>query len=267
LLAALLCAGVIIGSDSGETGGAAVRIAASTSLLECAVYDLLGNEPGIEVTTLIPPGNCPGHFDVSPRTATRLKNADLLLHHDYQEALARKLKGLSGERLMVASFKTPGSFLIPANYLLLLQEVKSVLQTRYPELGERLERNLSVAKKRLRKLAEKLDQHPSAWSDTPVIVASHQKLFIEHIGFRPVGVLKRPSGMHPKDLQNLLKLEPELIVGNLQSNATAARRLGQRMEKPVAVLTNFPAGTGNKHNYEQMVLDNLKALKEAWNQR
>jgi len=262
---AAVLAGVFIGA--GPVAAAApprYRLVVTTSLLECALIDLLRAQAGVEITRLIPPGNCPGHFDISPQMLAQMQRADLLVRHDYQEEFGRKYARLGSRELRVGVITSPGSFLIPDNYASLLQQLQTLLAERFPELQPRLAANLQQAGQELQSLSTEMQAASAAWKDVPAIVAQPQLQFAKFLGFNAVGTLPRPSDMRARDLQTLLQTKPALIIGNLQSDAAAARQLGKRMDVPVAVLSNFPGGNGDHLSYRGMALDNLQALQQAW---
>lgn len=254
-------------NSKGQHESQTYRVAVTTSLLECAVQDVFGADQRCELTRLIPPGNCPGHFDITPGAVSRLKDAELMLRHDYQQTVGRKFTQLGGEGLTVEVVETPGSFLIPRNYAELLRQVSAVLIDIFPETRPDVQKNQQKVLTRLTRLEEQLNQAAAVWKGAPVIVAAHQKQFVKHLGFRPVGELKRPSDMSARDLQGLLNTAPALIVGNLQSNADAARNLASRMDVPVAVLTNFPGTPEYGSDYFAMVRKNLQRLQQAWQKK
>ena len=66
-------------------------IVVTTSLLQDVVERLLPEDSGLQVFRLIPPGACPGHFDLQPSVRYPLVNARLLFRHEFQEALADKV--------------------------------------------------------------------------------------------------------------------------------------------------------------------------------
>ena len=106
------------GPESGET------IVVTTSMLEHAVNDVSGGVANIEIVTLIPPGSCPGHFDLSPRLVPLINRASLVIRHDYQGMLEERIRKRAGDNINVLTVETGKSLLIPQNTPLLL----SVLQ-------------------------------------------------------------------------------------------------------------------------------------------
>ncbi len=241
------------------------RIVVTTSLLECGVNDLTDDQNGWAVTRLIPPGNCPGHFDISPKAASRLKASGVLIRHDYQKSLTKKIENFGGEDLNIVTVKTPGSFLIPANYLKLLRQLRTGVADHFPGSRPMLKENFQRQRQHLQKLDKELQQRTASWKGTPVIAAKHQKQFVRYLGFEPVGILPRPSDTTAKSLKALMDKDPALIIGNRQSNADAARNLAARMDVPVAIVSNFPGVGDETLDYTTLLQQNLKSIRDAWN--
>ncbi len=67
-----------------------VEVAVTNTYLQAAVNDLTAG--GVEVFCLMPPGMCPGHFDMSPEQIRRLLNSKALFRFDFQAGIDDKLK-------------------------------------------------------------------------------------------------------------------------------------------------------------------------------
>ena len=77
-------------------------------------------------------------------------------------------------------------------------------------------------------------------------------------------MIKRSEDLTPHDLEELLKLNVRGIVANLQEGCEAAVSLGQRMEVPVSVFSNFPDVEGYDEGYDNLLRENLRRLEETW---
>ena len=58
-------------------------VVVTTSLIESAVVDVSAGT--VETYRMIPPGACPGHYDVSPRDLQTIASSAAVFRHDYQE--------------------------------------------------------------------------------------------------------------------------------------------------------------------------------------
>lgn len=243
--------------------GGSGTVVVTTSLLEAAVRDYGTALPeGMEIVTLIPPGSCPGHFDLSPRALPLLQRASLVLRHDFQQGLDGQMRKLGGDSLRIEPIPAKGSLLVPANYAAMSAAVEQVLAELWPDQAQALQaRQVEIAKE-VTTLGESVLSKERPWLDAPVIASQQQQAFCAWLGLKVVATLARPDDTSPRQLAELLKTDAVLVVGNLQSDAQAARALAERKGIPVAVFSNFPA-TG-ENGYTNLIAANRKELEAAW---
>lgn len=257
------CAGVL-GVLTPAPAEEALRVVVTTAMIGSAVDELAMGER-VEVDELIPPGSCPGHFDLTPATMKRLRHAGLLIHHDFQDGLVKKLGHQRGKRLRI---ETSGSLTLPANFLELVRKVAAGLEPHLDEKGRaRLAKSLAGAQERLGGMDAEMKAAAKRWRGRAVVVSVMQRQFVEALGMKVVGELKRPEQLSPREWQKLAAAGPELIVGNLQSDAPAAEALGRRSGRPVAVLSNFPGADGYGRGFDGLLRANLARIEQATENR
>jgi len=81
ILVLALAATLLLGGCS-PAGTAKLKVVTSTSMMAQTVERVGGNQ--VDVVNIIPPAQCPGHFDVKPGDIQRLAEADLFLLHGWQ---------------------------------------------------------------------------------------------------------------------------------------------------------------------------------------
>jgi len=247
-------------------GGEQVTLVVTTSMLEAAAGDYRPALPeGLEIVRLIPPGSCPGHFDLSPRTVPILRRARLVIRHDFQESLDGKLRKLGGRSLRVHTVPTKGPLLVPANYAALSADLAEALATIWPERQKALQAQRDTIAAQLAAMGKKALIRGRPWRGTPVVASAMQQGFCSWLGLSVVQTLPRPDDTSPRQLARLLRSDAAIVVGNLQSDAKAARSLAQRKRVPVAVLSNFPAQA--EDGYRKLLGANLDQLEAAWQKR
>lgn len=259
--AAVATAGVLL-AVAGSTGprpAAGMTVMVTTSMLEAAVAELA--PPEVEIVRLMPPGACPGHFDVRPGQVEAVRRADLLLRHPFQEGFEDQLARAGALSAPVAAVGHGGSLLIPANYRLLLEEVAAALPV---AAGPDLDARLDAAVRRAHEVEADVRRRARAWEGRPVIAAVMQAEFCRWLGLEVVGTVGRPEEVSPRELEALLALEPELVVANLQSGTRAAEVLSGRLGVPLAVMSNFPASDAHDDGWEALVEANLERMAAAW---
>lgn len=241
----------------------APAVVVTTSVLEQATRDLLGPQSPVTVTSLQPPASCPGHFDLSPRLLPALRQARLLLRHDFQAGLDTRLEGIAGPELHIAALPSSGSLLVPAHYEALLQAAADQLAQAWPDQADTVRARLQALRPDLQALDRQLRQEALPLAGAPVIAAFHQQDFCRYLGLDVVAVLPPGEDHSPRRLQPLLEARAEAVVGNLQNGRQAAEALAERRDQPVAILSNFPGVPGYGDDLAALCRANLEQLRAA----
>ncbi len=242
-------------------------VVVTTSMLEAAARELLPSEADLELVSLAPPGTCPGHFDLSPRMVPLLHRADVLVRHDFQAGLDERLRALGLDSLRVVPAAAEGSLLVPASYLRLVDQIESALAAELPSRTADLSAARAATAARLARLEAEVRAIAAPWRGRRVLAGTQQAAFCRWLGLEVIGRFDRPEQMSPRELEELLALAPEAVVGNLQSDAETATALGARLGVGVAVLSNFPGAPGYGATYDDLVRADLERLAAAWTAR
>jgi len=239
-----------------------IRVVVTTSLLEAAVRDLTGG--AVEVERLVPPGSCPGHFDLRPADLERLLDARLVLLDVYQRPLAARLEGIAtrcGEAVLLPESRSP---LVPDGYAALLEELAR-------RAGPALGLDTATARLRLERLGRRLERlgtvlRREAAPMRGVRVVSSVRLaeLCRWLGLEVVATLPPNGDASPRALLRSTAAAPELVVASLQEGIGAARALAERYGVPVAVLSTFPGAPGFGSGYEELLRSDVRRLEEAW---
>ena len=239
-------------------------IVVTTSMLESAAREVLPVSRKIDIVRLLPPSSCPGHFDLSPQIIPTLRSAVMVVRHDYQDVLEQKMESIGAKNVSALKISTAGSPLIPLNYYEMVEQIGLLLSENYPGNIKEISRAETEVKHRIDTLTKTIRKHAEPWTGKPVIAAVNVKEFCEWLGFDVAGVIKRPEDTTPGDLEQLMKIKADMVVGNLQEGLQGAIFMGEKMKIPVAVLSNFPGADGYGLNYYQLMEENLKRLDAAW---
>jgi zinc transport system substrate-binding protein len=242
-------------------------IATTTSYLEAAARDLLGDQVG--VLRLAEPGTCPGHFDIRPSQAVALQACRLLLRFDFQKALDARLTGTGSNTPRVGEIVLRGGMCRPESYLTACRQTADHLVA----LGMLSQTNADV---RLQSLAARLE----AWSHEatnrvaeaglagqPVITSTHQRDFCEWLGLRVVATFRAADTASISEIEEAIdagKLEQvRLVIANLPEGRRTADALAERLRAQVVVFENFPALREGRVSFDAMIVANLEALLRA----
>jgi zinc transport system substrate-binding protein len=260
VLLLLVCLG-----SAWSVDAAASSIVVTTSMLESAAREVLPPEAGLKIVRLIPPASCPGHFDLTPGALRDIRNAVLVLRHDYQGGMEQKLNRINGGARVVA-VSTPGSLLIPSNYLKVVEQVALVLTEQMPALKTELNSRMAAVRVRIGDTERALRSEARDLRGIATIASANQKQFCEWLDLKVVSVFPRSEELLPGELASLVSTRAALVVGNLQEGDKVARSLGETLSLPVAIVSNFPAYDGSEPNYDQLLHDNVRRIKRACRQ-
>ena len=242
-----------------------LTIVVTTTVLECAVEDAFrDSSKNIQTARLIPPGGCPGHFDLTPKFLPALMQADVILHHSFQKNLKEKIEALGVEAENLIAVKNRPSLLIPQNYLKLIREIKDKLPENLPIASDNLEKNDPVLKTRINNLENFASPWREKFKKIKVITSTHQADFCRWLGFEVTGIMKRMENMTPDRLQSLMKADAQLVVVNLQSGTQAGQTISKRKDIPLAIVSNFPNTEGYGSDYTSLFRTNIHNIIRAY---
>ena len=241
-------------------------IVVTTTMLEAAVRDALGHSDKLRIIRLLPPGGCPGHFDLSPRALPLLRQARYIIRHDFQAALDRKIAHLGADDLESIAVKGHGSLLIPENYQRLVKTITKMLINHgllpAPPPDTEIELPAEFLEKML-ELETLAESHRREFSGRPVIASLQQKAFCEWLGYEVKGELARPENTTPGNLRELVGTEASIVIANLQSDSGTGRTVAGRKGKSLAIISNFPNAAGYGQGYFELFKANLRQLEAA----
>ena len=233
------------------------------------MLEMVGGEE-IETRTLIPPRSCPGHFDLSPGDAMRIVEAGLVMRHDFQAYLDRRLTAQNPE-LDIEIISAGGQVLLPESFLRGLTQVRNILSRRYPERADVFAANHDRATMSVENTADAaLEKAKEAGlTGVKVLGSVMQQGVLRWAGLDVVAVFPNsPDELSVRKLAELLDTartdDIRLIAGNLQSGGEAvARTLSSQTGLPVAILSNFPGTEERNRTYRELLLDDIGRLARA----
>jgi hypothetical protein len=244
-----------------------VSLVVTTSMLEQAIRELGAATDGVEVVRLVPPGSCPGHFDLSPRSLPALRSATAIVRHEFQGFLEAKLLEMGIEDATVLVADAGGSLLIPEHYGRLVRRVGEIIIRLLPDLETEISTAVSVVEDRMASLQRDIGVRPTPWRGARVIASFQQAQFSRWLGLEVVAEIGRPEDTSPRDFEKLLQLRPRLVVANLQEGLEAAATIADRLDVPLVVFSTFPGAEGYGNGYDELVINDLDRLDVAWGQR
>ena len=245
-------------------------VVAGTALMQCAVQDLVAGDTAPPV--LIPPGSCPGHYDMRPGDVARVAGCDVLLLHPWQETMPNvtnvvRASGIAPENVLVVP--VPGNWMVPGAYAEALQSVAGVLEAH--GLGpEDMPGRVAQRSAEVRTLGETLlaRLETAGAAGTAVLCQEMAAPFAEWAGFSVAGAFGRSEDLSVSDVEALVRRGKDrgvsLVIDNLQSGdeaigAVLARETGAER----VILSNFPGGLPGTETWDRAIARNVELLVDA----
>jgi len=274
LVVSILVLSLVITSFLGgcaPTETSRLKIVTSTSLL-ASIVERVGDDR-VDVVNIIPPAQCPGHFDVKPSDIQKLADADLFLLHGWQgEKFSQKLiASANNPDLIVAVPKIdiPGSWMAPPVQLNAIDKITAIL-------SQADEKNSSAYRKSAAELKSKFKTKEAGikaklakedLSSINVMCAEMLVEFVQWIGLNVIATYGRPDSLTPQAVKELVDkgraAGVTLIIDNLQSGQDAGAGIAEELGCKRIILSNFPGGFDNTETWEKAIDWNVELLLGA----
>jgi len=263
----ILLAGTLLGSCT-VTSTPQIKVVTTTSLLHLIVQRVGGEL--VEVANIIPPAQCPGHFDVKPGDIQKLAEADLFLLHSWQGDKFNQelIESANNPDLAVVVIDMLGNLTptVQAEAADLISaalcQVDSANSETYQQAAAEYRSTVAAKEIQLRAELAAIDL-----SQLNVICAEQQAGFLVWAGCNVVASYGRPDSLTPQVVQGLVDTgrsqQVTLIVDNLQSGQDAGASIAEELDCTRIILTNFPGGFNNTETWEQAIDYNIQRLLEA----
>jgi len=259
---ALLGLSTTYSNTSNEANAKILRgIVTSDTILSGMIASLLPpNRYSIEA--ILPPGQCPGHYDVKLSDIEKMEKANLTVSFRGMPFMDKAGLGGRAQLLVDAGGR---NWMAPNSYIYGLGILADELSKRFSEdkdeILRRKEETVRKVKTGANSLIEKIKQ--TGLFGKPIIASSMQKEVLEWMGFRVVGEYGRPEAMSTREVVRLSKIGTDqhaiVVVDNLQSGPDAGKGISETLGVPHVVLTNFPSEKG----YLATLGENIDAVVTA----
>lgn len=246
-------------------------IVAGTAHLANAVADITGAEAVPFV--LMPPGQCPGHYDARPGDIARLSEAGVVLLHTWQRPMGNVRRALAAAAVppeRIIEVATPGNWMVPETQQAGLREVADILSRLHPDRADAFraaaERRAQAVAEHARTARERVTS--AGGGGLPVAVNEMQAPLVKWAGLTAPVVFGRGEETGAAELAALAgearKAGVRAVVNNLQSgNPKAAETLAAELGVPLVTLSNFPGADPDAASWEATLDRNLDRLLGA----
>lgn len=272
IITAILVLSLVISSLVGgcaPAGTSKLKVVTSTSLLASIVERVGGDR--VNVVNIIPPAQCPGHFDIKPGDIQKLADADLFLLHGWQgEKFSQELiASANNPDLTVVMIDIKGNWMTPPVQIQAIDEITA-------SLCQIDTKNSSTYQKSAAELEDKIEAKGAEMgaklakanlSSINVMCADQLLGFVEWTGLNIVATYGRPDSLTPQMVKELVDKGREakvtLIIDNLQSGQDAGKGIAEEFGCKRIILSNFPGGFDNTETWEKAIDRNVELLLEA----
>lgn len=254
------------GAEDGQDGQEV--IGAGSAHLREAVRDL--GFAAEQVVTLVPPAQCPGHFDVSPAEISRLAASRILLVHPWQRQLANLKRAIDAAGVRdTITVDVPGNWMVPEVLAAGLEQTAEVLAERLGS-GELLRRRAAERATAVRRAGDWFRERVRFYGmeKVPVLCQVMQEPCVRWAGLQVRAVFDRGEAMGAdapyRLIQTARSAGVKAVVDNLQSgDDRIGVRLAEDLSVPRVVWSNFPGAFLGAERWEETVAENLHRLAEA----
>lgn len=215
------------------------------------------------VASLLPPGQCPGHYDVKLRDIEKVKNADLIVAFTGMPFMDK-----TGHKAHILVDTEGRNWMAPDSYIHGLGVIADALSKQFPSDRPEIEQRKITTIRRLKAgigpLMKKMKL--AGFTGKSVIASSMQKEPLAWMGFRVAGEYGRPEAMSGREVVRLAdigkKQHAAMVVDNLQSGPDAGKGIAETLAIPHVVLTNFPSEKGYFATLQQNIDVVMAAMKK-----
>jgi len=270
LVSGLMFSLILGGCASEET--AELKVVTSTSLI-AQIVERVGGDM-VDVVNIIPPAQCPGHFDVKPGDIQKLADADLFLLHGWQgEKFTDELiASANNPDLTVGIIDTQGNWMTPPVQQEAVDEIAaklSQIDSKNSAIYKKLAKMLKVMiGTKLNELEGRLAENNLV--NINVICDEQQAGFVQWTGISIVATYGRPDSLTPQVVKDLVDKGREenvtLIIDNLQSGADAGKAIAEELGCQRIIISNFPGGFDDTETWEKAIDYNIELILKAISQ-
>lgn len=245
-----------------------IEIVATSSLIATVAKEIGGKN--IKTSVMIPPGICPGHYEVKPNDIKKLCDGGIMMYHGWEGFIEDIAKAVSGETTKkMFKIDVQGSWLIPEVQKKAAEKISLILEEIDPSSKNFYQKNLLSYKKKMTELENKIKKFVSenGLAGKKVVCSEMQKEFLTYLGLDVIDSFGRDEDISPgtitRIINNIKNKSVKIVVSNLQSGTSTGKMLAEKTGAIHIVFSNFPGGFENTKTIEDTVFHNLKLLKEA----
>jgi zinc transport system substrate-binding protein len=246
-----------------------IKVVTSTSLISQIVERVGGDM--VSVVNIIPPAQCPGHFDIKPGDVQVLTDAQLFIIHNWQgEKFSDELiASANNEKLIKVMIEVPGNWMTPAVQREAADKIAAALIQIDPDNSAYYQNGADEYKAAVTAKESEINARLSQvnLSAINVLCDEQQTGFVAWTGLNIIATYGRPETFTPQVVKDLVDLGREgnvtLVIDNMQTGGESGKALAEELGVAHIVLSNFPGGYENTDTWEQAIDINIDLILGA----
>jgi zinc transport system substrate-binding protein len=250
-----------------------LEVVASISLI-AQIVERVGGDL-VDVGNIIPPAQCPGHFDVKPGDIQKLADADLFLLGGWQgEMFSQELiDSANNPSLTVVSLDIPSNpqsnWMTPPVQQEATDRIAAALSQVDTEHSGTYQASAAEYKNAIATKGAEIEARLAGenLADINVICSGMQAAFLKWVGLNVVAVYGRPESLTPQVVKDLVDKGREenvvLVIDNLQSGQDVGEVITEELGCNRIILSNFPGGFTGTDTWEEAIDENIRRILEA----
>ena len=271
LVLSLVIASILGGCTPAET--AQLKVVTSTSLITQIVERVGGDM--VDVVNIIPPAQCPGHFDVKPGDIQKLADANLFLLHGWQGEMFSQdlITTANNPDLTVVNINVKvgenTNWMTPPvqqaavdRIVAALSEIDAGNSAAYQQSAAELKDRIEAKEAEIRAKLAKEDL-----AGINVMCADMLVGFVQWTGLNIVATYGESDSLTPQVVRELVDKGREekviLIIDNLQSGQDAGAGIAEELGCERIILSNLPGGFDNTETWEKAIDYDIELILEA----
>ncbi len=221
-------------------------LVATTNVISSLVEEISGG--GVRAKTMIPPGNCPGYFDMKVSTLRAIEESGLILAHGFEGYLPAVTEALKEKKIKIYEFAAPGSWMVPETQIALAEITKNALIEIFPEKEHVFRENFEAFLTRAAETDRALRAAAEAAgiAGMGVICNDHLAGQVEYFGMVVTATYGNREDLTAHRIRGLLEKgsseKTALVIDNLQAGPGTGEALARDLGAAHAVISNFPDG-------------------------
>ncbi len=270
LVLSLVAASILGSCAPAETPQ--LKVVTSTSLM-AQIVERVGGKL-LDVVNIIPPAQCPSHFDVKPGDIQKLADADLFLMHGWQgEKFSQELiASANNPKLTVIKIDIKGNWMTPPVQLKALDEITTILSQADAKNSSAYQKSAAQFKDKIAAKETEIEAKLAKVNlrGINILCGEQQAGFVQWTGLNVIATYGEPDSLTPQVVKGLVDKGREakiaLIIDNLQSGADAGKGVAEELGCQRITLSNFPGGFDNTETWEKAIDRNIELILGAISQ-